>query len=177
MDRYREKASTLLAKLPWKRDSVIPVSKTLRSPAPQAGLSANSCIDSLGPKLISFIVFELPDELILSILSHISPEQQFTGHYARFRIQYNLMAGDRHRQRVRFLQPLSMTCRAMRLRLIPFIWEHLRLFLLGSTVERGRKGGAVLRLETLLSALHVDMNLAITVKYLPLCPFLFLALN
>jgi len=176
MDRYRGKASTLLTKLPWKRNpatTVIPVPKSSRSPAPQTSLSANSCIDSLDPKLISFVVFELPDELILSILSHISPEQQFTGHYAWFRIQYDLMTDDRHRLRVGFLRPLSMTCKEMRLRLIPFIWEHLQLFLVDSVLRKGGGGDGAPRLETLLSALRADMSLAITVKYLPLCPFSF----
>ena len=161
MNHYREMASTFLTKLPWKQDpTVTQLSRSLRSPAPQTSPSANSCIDSLDAKLTSLVVFELPYELILSILSHISPEPQFTGHYARFRIQYDLIVDDRHRLRMGFLRPLSMTCKAMRLLLIPFIWEHLRLF------PRRWVGGrdAVLRFETLLSALRADMSLAIAVK-------------
>ena len=60
-----------------------------------------------------------------------------------------------------FLRPLSMTCRAMRLRLIPWIWERLELF-----PQRLRVFGSdgVQKLEMILDALRGDAYLAITVK-------------
>jgi len=137
MDRYREKISTFFNEFTHgfvvkQRPTIIPLSKSLESPAPQTSLSASSCIGSLDRTLIYFIHFAvlgLPDELILSILSHISPEPRLTGHYARFRVQYNMDINKYHQRRVEFLRPLSATCKAMRLRLLPWIWEHLELFI------------------------------------------------
>ena len=150
-----------LTKLPRKLYSAITaLSKPLRSPAPQTSLSTSSCIDPLGRILTYFAVFELPNELILLILSHVSPEVQFIGYYTRFNVQYDLFVVSCHRDRVGFLRPLSMTCKAMRLRLIPFIWEHLHFFL--HCGIWGRQATA--RLKTLMGALHANMSLAITVK-------------
>jgi len=129
-----------------KCPAVVPLSKSLRSPGPQTSLSMSSRVDSFGYALICpacFTVFELPNELILSILSHISPDPPLTGHYARFRVQYNTRIGDYREWRVQFLRPLSMTCKVMRLRLLPWIWEHLEpiwgnLGNLNTTVNRDR---------------------------------------
>ena len=99
-----------------------------------------------------FVVFELPDELILSILSHVSPEPQLTGPYARFRVQYRMEINDDHRKRVRFLRPLSMTCRAMRLRLLPWMWDLIEPSDLGWN------------LFAIVNALHADTFLAASVK-------------
>jgi len=72
-----------------------------------------------------FAVFELPDELILPILSCLSPEPRFASYYERFRLQYGMVIDHHHRERMRFLLPLSMTCRTMRFRLRSWIWEHI----------------------------------------------------
>ena len=37
------------------------------------------------------------------------------------------MTDEYYQLRARLLRPLSMTCRAMRLRLVPWIWEHLEI--------------------------------------------------
>ena len=140
MDHGREKASTFFTRLAYslvrKRSlavvrkqslAVAPLSESLRSPGPQTSLSMNYCVDSVDYALTSprFAVFELPNELILSILSHIFSDPPLTGHYARLRVQYNMNIDEHHGRLVRFLRPLSMTCKAMRLRLLPWIWEHL----------------------------------------------------
>jgi len=108
-----------------------------------------------------FAVFELPDELILSILSHISPEPQLTGHRARFRVQYFMEMSDDYYQRARFLLPLSMTCKTMRLRLRPWIWD---------VIEPSRRRH-VMNLA-IVDALHADTSLAASVRYICaiLCP-------
>ena len=76
-----------------------------------------------------FAVFDLPDELILYIFSHISPRPWFTsnGYHARFRVQRGMTISNfkDHREWVQSLLPLSMTCTAMRLRLLPWMWERL----------------------------------------------------
>ena len=115
-------------------------------------------------------VFELPDELILSILSHVSPEPQLTGHYARFREQYCMEINDDHQERVRFLRPLSMTCRVMRLRLLSWMWN----FIEPSRVcwYDCRKNFAW-NLIPIVDAVHADVFLAASVRYprTLLCPF------
>ena len=108
-------------------------------------------------------VFELPDELILSVLSHISPDPQFTGHYARFRVQYCMDTNDHHKQRVRFLLPLSMTCRTMRSRLLPWIWERIESPGFGPGWKP--QGGIPKGFNTLIGALRTDTILAANVKY------------
>ena len=80
MGCYREKTSSLFARF-----------------APQTSLSTSFRISSLGSSPQShFHSFELPDELILPIVFHISPE--LIGHYARFRVQDELAVYDDHRQ-------------------------------------------------------------------------------
>jgi hypothetical protein len=76
---------------------------------------------------------------------------------------------DYHQQRAGFLRPLSMTCRAMRLRLLPWVWEH--------TVCRRRscpRGDFVCRLDVMMNTLHVDVPPAINVRYscALVCPWL-----
>ena len=77
------------------------------------------------PLNLTFAVFELPGELILSILSHISPV--LIGYYARFRVQDELAVYDDHLRRMRVLRwlTLSMTCKTMRWRLLLWILERL----------------------------------------------------
>jgi len=53
---------------------------------------------------------------------------------------------------MRFLRPLSMTCKAMRLRLLPWIWEHLEPSW-GDYLNR------------ITNAVRVDRSLASSVKY------------
>jgi len=116
-----------------------------------------------------FAVFEFPVELFLSILSHISPEPQLTGHYARFREQYCMEINDDHQKRVRFLRPLSMTCRLMRLRLVPWMWNLIE-------PSRGcwydLRKGLGWNLTAIANALHTDTFLAASVRYFcPSVPF------
>jgi len=109
-----------------------------------------------------FTVFRIPTELILSILSHISPEPQLTGDYARFREQYCMEINDDHQERARFLRPLSMTCRLMRLRLVPLMWN---------LVEPSRNiwfrdsEGFEQNLIAIANASQADKFLAASVKY------------
>ena len=86
--------------------------------------------------------------------SHISPE--LIGHYARFRVQDELAVYDDHRRRVRVLRWLSMTCRTMRLRFLPWIWERLDVKMpkpynwsSGESVEW--------RLNSVINALHTNI--------------------
>ena len=109
----------------------------------------------------AFAVFELPDELILSILSHVAPEPQPSDHRTRFRVQYGPTISDCNQERTRFLRPLSMTCKAMRLRLIPWIWGHLELF---PERPQGWRSTKVRNLEIVLNVLEGDAYLAATVK-------------
>ena len=115
------------------------------------------------PFNLTFTVFKFPDELILSIASHISPE--LIGHYARFRVQDELAVYDDHRQRVRVLRWLSMTCKTMRSRLLPWIRERLDVEMLkpynwssGESVEG--------RLNAIINASHADTFMANRVRYL-----------
>ena len=66
-------------------------------------------------------VFKLPDEIILSIPSHVSPGPWLAGHHTRFCIPYCVGNNDCHDRQVLFLRPFSMTCRAMWLRLLPWV--------------------------------------------------------
>ena len=114
---------------------------------------------------LTFAVFELPDELILSILSYISPDPQLTdiGRYARFRVQYGMVVDGGHQQRVRFLLHLSMTCMAMRFRLLPWVWERLEcLELVPSWSSDGRFPR---KLNAIMKALDANASLATSVRY------------
>jgi len=102
-----------------------------------------------------FPVFELPDELILSVLSHVAPEPQLTGYRARFRVQYFMEMSDDYYRRAQFLLPLSTTCKAMRLRLRPWIWD---------LIEPSRRRHVMN--FTILNALHTDASLAATIRYI-----------
>ena len=146
MGCYREKTSSLFARF-----------------APQTSLRrALTSVLCARPFNLTFTVFKFPDELILSVASHISPE--LIGHYARFRIQDELGVYDYHRQRMRVLRQLSMTCRTMRSRLLPWILERLEVEMptqcnwsSGETV-----GG---RLNTVVNALHANTFMADSVRY------------
>jgi len=113
------------------------------------------------PFHLGFTVFDLPDELILSVLSYVSPEPRLAGHRARFRAQYNMEISGNHRRRVQFLRPLSRTCRAMRLRLMPWIWERLE-----ASPRRNWSSGEDFdrRLSNVANVLHKDAFLATSVK-------------
>ena len=94
-------------------------------PRPQLAQYEPSC-HSLGSNADVFhpiiAVFKLPDEIILSIPSHVSPGPWLAGHHTRFCIPYCVGNNDCHNRRVQFLRPFSMTCRVMRLRLLPWVW-------------------------------------------------------
>ena len=107
---------------------------------------------------LTLAVFKLPDELILSILSHISPDPLLANHYACFCIPYRKICNF-HGQKVQFLRPLSMTCRAMRLRLVPWVWERLALSW-GSS-----EGARVKSFNTIANASQANKFLATSVKY------------
>ena len=175
MDRCREKTTRFITRLAHglgKKQRppgpIVPLSRSLGSPAAQTSFSTSSRIGYLDwmlrvdlPHSI-FLVFELPDELILSVLSHISPDPPVIGHYARFRLQYCMQISDCHQQRARFLLSLSMTCRAMRLRLLPWIWERIECF---KSVPRCGPEGFPKGLNAMVGALHTDIFLAVSVKY------------
>ena len=113
-----------------------------------------------------FAVFEFPDELILSILSHVSPDPQLTGHYARFRVQYCMRINNYREQRVQFLLSLSMTCRAMRSRLLSWVWERIEFLKLGPYWRS--EGGFPVAPNAAMDALRTDIFLAASVKcFLP----------
>ena len=71
--------------------------------------------------------------------------------------------GHGHRgQQVKFLRPLSMTCRAMRLRLLPWIWGRLEIYPNNWSSTRDYAKG----LNALTNVLLADVSLAANVKYL-----------
>ena len=142
------------------RSSTIPLSG---SPAVQTSLSTSPRVNHLHWQNLTspIAVVSLPDELILSILSHVSPDPQHSDHFTRFRVQYDMRVNEYHRERTRFLKALSMTCKVMRLRLIPWIWERLEVFsrqyLYGEPVQ-------MRRFKSLLNTLKGDVCLAIAVR-------------
>ena len=101
------------------------------------------------------VVFKLPAE---AILSHISPYPQLTGHYARLRV---VAINNNHDLRVRFLRPLSMTCREMRLRFFPWVWECLEL---NPYTRWGSERQVVRLFKTIINISSTDTFLATSVK-------------
>ena len=82
---------------------------------------------------------------------------------------YNIWIDDYHQQWVQFLRPLTMTCRAMRLRLLPWVWERLEL----PRSDNWNPGGmSSVKLNIIADVLHASAYLAATVKYFfaLLCP-------
>jgi len=167
----REKHPTFYTRLADKLDGIKRPRPVGRFPVPQTSPSTSSSFRPLDRTLFNlfdpiFAVFQLPDELILHLLSHISPEPQLTGHYARFRFQYGMAINDYHEQRVGFLRPLSMTCVAMRLRLLPWIWERLELIPSYSPEFLFQ-----LKVDAAAKTLRKDISLAASVKYFySFCP-------
>ena len=107
---------------------------------------------------LTFAVFGFSDELILSILSHVSPDPR---RYARFHFQHVMDTRDYHRRRMAFLLPLSKTCRAMRLRLLPWVWERVEVLPGGWTgVE-----DPIRRPTGIAGALRADPYLSMSVRY------------
>ena len=180
MDHYREMSSAFFTRLTGglgrkRRPTTALLSESLGPPASQTSLSIVSLYQVLGssinPSHSTYAVFVLPDELILYILSHISPVPRDAGQYSRFRLQYCMGIDDYHQQRLQFLLPLSMTCRAMRVRLLPWVWERIECLepppLWGSGPIRSRKR------NTITGALRADTSLATIVRYFRtlLCPW------
>jgi hypothetical protein len=166
MDRYRANPLTYFATLAGSfRVRQRPLSESLGPPGPQTSHSTSSHIIFLDQTSISshpvFPVFEFPDELILAVLSYVCSRPKPTSHYARFRFEYNMDNSYCHWRRAKFLLPLSMTCRAMRLRLLPWIWEHVEVFS-GGSLER--------RPKAVVDALRADPCLGMSVQYF--CPFI-----
>ena len=135
MGRYREN-TTLFTKLAYSlgrtpRPAATPPSESLGSPAPQASFSTNFHI-SLA-RILRFhpilAVFKLSDELILYIFSHISLDLRHPAisRYIWFRILCSMGIYDHRLHWLQFLRPLSMTCRAMRVRLLPRILERIEV--------------------------------------------------
>jgi len=168
MGRHPEKTTTLFTRLAYglgrkQPPAIVPLSQSLGPPAPQTSLSTISCTGSFDRVLIYwpypvFAVFELPDELILSILSHISPDPELVRYYARLCSVYSEDTNG-YPQRVRFLRRLSMTCRAMWLRLTPWIWERLECMKSSPFWRSPRKINAI------MNVLDADVSLAAHVKY------------
>ena len=67
-----------------------------------------------------------------------------------------------HDERVQFLRPLSMTCREMRFRLLPWVWGRLEI---PSPPDMISMKLAVQKLRTILNGPHTDRSLAHSVKY------------
>ena len=108
------------------------------------------------------------------MLSHVSPDPYLAGHYTRFCVPYRVRNRRYHKHRMQFLRPLSMTCRAMRLRLLPWIWERLEVF--GCLKTWGLPFGipaVPMSGVIILNALCTDTFLATNVKYscALLCPW------
>ena len=147
-----------------------PASTNLPSPSctpnqPQYELLHHFLRPNVDPSYPISAVFKLPTELILSILSHITPEPHLTGHYARFRVQYCMQINDDHYQRAQFLRTLSMTCKEMWLRVRPWIWD---------LIETSRRRRVPLRMmTTIVNGIRADSSLAVCVKYFRtvLCPW------
>ena len=154
-----------------------------RSPAPQTSLSTNlQSSQSTGPFRSSsnllhstFAVFQLPDELFLSILSHVSPDPHLTGDYARFCVQYCMKFSDGHQERMKFLRPLSRTCRAMRLRLLPWIWDHIQ----PSKGSYDYDGIRMIswKFVAITQIVDADVSLATRIKYFYIPPYPYAGAN
>jgi hypothetical protein len=101
-DYYREMTSTFFAMMlanglgAKQCPAIVPLSESLGPPGPQTCHSRSSRISSSDqtPTLScpTFAVFGFPDELILSVLSYLSPDPGLTGQYSRSRFQYNMGA-------------------------------------------------------------------------------------
>ena len=116
-----------------------------------------------------FAVFKLPDELVLSILSYLAPNIQPTSQWVRFRIHDESRTDNYRLLRVRFLRPLSMTCRAMRLRLVPWIWEDIQLL---QTHRWDGRESVARKLNTITNPLYADTFPATSVRcFYPLLLF------
>jgi len=115
----------------------------------------------------TFAVFELPDELILLILFWVSPDPQLTGRYARFSFPYSTGASECHNQRASFLRPLSATCRGMRLRLLPWVWERVEVPLQNAWKSEVQ---ILWGLNVIANALRRDVFLAGSVRYFCIFP-------
>ena len=75
---------------------------------------------------------------------------------------YATVLRDCHDQRAQFLRPLSMTCRAMRLRLLPWVWGRLEIT---PQLHKILLEQPVQELRTILNGPHTDRSLAHSVKY------------
>jgi len=73
---------------------------------------------------------------------------------------------DGHHQRARFLQPLSKTCKAMRLRLLPWIWNLIE----PSRCGRSYWANFSTNLTALVKTIRADTSLATSVMYLVISP-------
>ena len=171
MDRRRAKISGFFIRLVSglgrkRRLSIVPFSQPSGSTVRQTSLSMISHVGSLCRMLMcfdpTFPVFELPDELILLILFWISPDPQLTGRYARFSFPYNTGSSECQNQRASFLRPLSATCRAMRLRLLPWVWERVEVPRQDPWKSDDR---IVWGLNVIVSSLRRDVFLAGSVRY------------
>ena len=167
---HREKTPTVFTRFVYgllrkRPPAIAPLSKSLGPPAPQTSLSTYELLLSIesNPSRLIFTVFELPDELILSILSYTSPDPDFASRYARFRCLYCAGFDNYHQQRVRCLRRLSMTCRAMWLRLLPWLWERLEC--LEVAARWSSEGEFPRKLIAIMKALNADTSLTISVRY------------
>jgi len=77
------------------------------------------------------------------------------GPYARFRVQYGTKIDDYLEQRERCLRALRMTCKAMRLRLFPWIWGHIEPSF----------GDHMGNLKVIVNASRADRSFASSVRY------------
>ena len=74
-----------------------------------------------------------------------------------------MIANDYHLKRMRFLLLSSMACRAMRFRLLPWIWERLECPEVNN--NGSLEEGIPRRLDAMVNVLHADTSLATGVRY------------
>ena len=160
MGRYHRKISRFFVRLVYYLGMKLRLPVIGRSPVHQTSLSTSSLHQFSGPNIDLFhlTVFQLPDELILSILSHVSPDPRPTSHHVWFRVRRGV---DDCPQQMEFLRQLSMTCRAMRLRLLPWVWVRL---VLPPPNTQGTGEQFMRKLDATASVLHANAFLAASVK-------------
>jgi len=183
MNHHGENTQTFFARLADglvgnQHPAIVPLSKPFGPPAPQTSLSTsfqcstNMFLSNANPSRSVLSVLQLPDELILSILSHISPDPHLTGNYARYCVQYCMEINDDHRRRMRILRRLSMTCKAMRLRLLPWIWDLIQPLRHEPSYDGRRSWVSWAFATTTWWVAFTDRSLATRVKYLCALPCL-----
>ena len=129
MNRRGENTPRLLSRLAYRL--VGKQHPTIRrSPAPQTSLSTSSSISTFDRMLTypipssQFSNSQTSSSLPSSPTSPQTRTSPVTTHGTVFK--YCMDINDNHQRRMEFLLRLSGTCRTMRLRLVPWIWDHIQ---------------------------------------------------